>query len=71
MLVRKKKELYSKRVIFKSYHVEKERKTVIYDAKVVATKKEVDYRGLKKRQCICVDSMMKGRRKASTSSHDY
>jgi hypothetical protein len=50
--------------------VEKERKIAIYDARAVAMKKEVDYRGLKKRQCICADSKMKGWRKASTSSHD-
>jgi hypothetical protein len=50
--------------------VEKERKIAVYDARVVATKKEVDYRDLKKRQCICADSMMKERRKASTNSHD-
>ena len=50
--------------------MEKERKIAIYDARVEGMKKEVDYRGLKKRQCICADSKMKGWRKASTGSHD-
>jgi len=58
-----------KKYIYILHLGEKERKTVIYDVKVVATKKEVDYRGLEKRRCKCVDSMMKGLRKASTSSH--
>ena len=65
-----RKNGYIQKGLYRDYHAEKERKIVIYDARVVARKKVVDYRGLEKRQCICADSMMKEWRKASASSHD-